>query len=147
MRAEGRRLLELAALTGLAVVQPLLDVLGRSPETFIFRGGGGGDLVLFAVAVAVLPALVLWLVGLLAGLAGPRAREAVHRGTLAVLAAITLLIALKSADLLYGAGALAVAGLVAAGGLWVYHRFRGPRVFLLYLGALPLLAAGAFLLT
>jgi Sulfatase len=147
MRVEGRRLLELAALTGLAVVQPLLDVLGRSPETFIFRGVGGGDLVVFAVAVAVLPALVLWLVGLLAGLAGPRVREAVHRGTLAVLGAITLLVALKSADLLYGAGALAIAVLVAAGGLWLYHRFAGARLFLLYLAVLPLLAVGAFLLT
>ncbi len=92
-RAEIRRLLELAALTGLALVQPLLDVLGRSPETFVFRRVDGADLVVFAVAVALVPALVLWVIGLLSGLLGPRVRRAVHLGALAVLLAIAVLVA------------------------------------------------------
>jgi len=77
-RAELRRLLEVTALTGLAIVQPTLDVLGRSPETFVFRRVDGTQLAVFAVLVAVVPALVLWGAGLLTWLLGARVRAGVH---------------------------------------------------------------------
>ena len=54
---ELRRGAELLALTGLAIVQPVLDVLGNSPETFVFRGVDGAQLVVFALLVALLPGL------------------------------------------------------------------------------------------
>lgn len=144
-RAEARRLLELAALTGLALVQPMLDVLGRSPETFVFRRVDGADLVVFAFVVAVGPAVVLWLVGLLSGLFGARVRRPVHLSELAVLLAIAVLVGLKSADALFGRAALLVAVGAAGLGTLAYLRFRGVRLFLSYLSVLPLLALGAFL--
>ena len=36
----------------------MLDVLGNSPETFVFRGVDGGQLVLFGLLVALVPAAV-----------------------------------------------------------------------------------------
>ena len=64
----------------------MLDVLGRSPETFVFRRVDGVDLVVFAFVVAVDPALVLWLIGLISGLVGDRVRRLVHLGELAAAA-------------------------------------------------------------
>jgi hypothetical protein len=81
---------ELFALVGFVIAQPTLDVLGRAPDFFLFRRADRGDILLLVVAVTVLPALGLWLVELAAGLAGERARRAVHllmvAGLLAVLA-------------------------------------------------------------
>ena len=146
-RVELRRLLELLALTGLALVQPTLDVLGRSPETFVFRGVDGAQLVIFAVLVAVVPALVLWGIGLLTRLAGERVRATVHVVTLGLLAGLAVLVALKSAEALFGLGALLVAGAVAALVVTLYLRVAVARLFLGYLSVLPALAVGAFLFT
>jgi len=146
-RAEIRRLLELAALTGLAFVQPLLDVLGRSPETFVFRRVDGTELIVFAVVVALAPALVLWVVGLLSGLLGARVRRIVHLSELAMLLTVAVLVFLKSSESLFGQPALLVAlGVAGLGGL-AYLRFTGVRLFLAYLSVLPLLAAGMFLVS
>ena len=146
-QAELRRLLEVTALTGLAIVQPTLDVLGRSPETFVFRRVDGTQLAVFAVLVAVVPALVLWAAGLLTGLLGARVRSVAHLATLAGLLVLAVLVALKSADVLFGLAALAVAVGIAALGLVLYRRVAGARLFLEYLALLPVLAVGAFLFT
>ena len=42
-----RSFLELLAVTGLAVAQPLLDVFGRSTEAFIVHDAGKADIVVF----------------------------------------------------------------------------------------------------
>lgn len=147
LRAELRRLLELAALTGLAFVQPTLDVLGRSPETFVFRQVDGVELAVYAVLVALVPALALWLVGLVSRVFGPRVRTTVHLATLGLLVVVAVLVALKSSDVLFGVGALAVGAGVAALGLLAYQRFPVVRLFLAYLSVLPLLAAAMFLFT
>ena len=55
VRAELWRFVELLALCGLAVTQPLLDLYGRNPEQFVGRAGLG-DATLFALAVATVPA-------------------------------------------------------------------------------------------
>ena len=71
-------LLELFALTGLVIAQPLLDVLGRSPDFFLFREADSRDIALLAVAITVVPPLALWALELLAGLCGRRAQRGVH---------------------------------------------------------------------
>jgi hypothetical protein len=142
---EGRRLLEVLGLTGLAVAQPVLDVMGRSPETFVFRGVDGAELVLFALAVALVPGVVLWALGLATGLLGARVRAAVHLVTLGGLAAVAVLAFVRAEDWLRGPAALLVA--MAAGALvgWLAARRPGVRLVFAYLSPLPLLAAGAFL--
>ncbi|HEY8058411.1 MAG TPA: sulfatase-like hydrolase/transferase, partial [Acidimicrobiales bacterium] len=137
----------MVGLTGLAVVQPTLDVLGRSPETFVFRRVDGTQLALFAVLVALVPALLLWGAGLLTGFLGARVRAGVHLGTLAGLLVLAVLVTLKSADVLFGAAALAVAVGIAGLGVVLYRRVAVARLFLRYLAVLPVLAVGAFLFT
>jgi hypothetical protein len=145
VRLELRRLLELAALTGLALVQPTLDVLGRSPETFVFRRVAGTQLVLFAFVVALAPALLLWLVGLVTNAFGARVRRLAHLASLALLAGLATLVALKSALDLFGFAVLACAVGVAVLLVLAYTRLPVVRLFLGYLSVLPLLALGAFL--
>src|SRR5215216_3993160 len=78
---------ELFALVGFAVAQPTLDVLGKAPDFFLFRQAGRGEILVLVLAVTVLPALGLWLVQQVAGLAGERVRRAVHLLTVAGLLA------------------------------------------------------------
>lgn len=145
MRGELRRLAELLALTGLAIVQPVLDVLGRSPETFVFRGVEHGDLVLFALVVAFAPALALWAIGLLVGLAGRRARRVAHVVSIGGLVAVAVLVGVKWADWVHGLPALAVATAAGLGAAALYTRAQPARDFLVYLSPLPLVAALLFL--
>jgi hypothetical protein len=55
--------LELAALAAFAFTRPVLDSFGRSPETFLSRGVTGESVVVFAVAVAFVPAVCVAAVG------------------------------------------------------------------------------------
>ncbi len=143
-RLELRRGAELLALTGLAITQPLLDVLGKSPETFVFRGVEGGAIVVFALVVALVPALVLWLIGLASGLLGPRVRTVVQTATVIGLVTVGVLVGVRLADLASGAAALAIALVGGALGGLLYIRVSQVRLFLLYLSPLPLVAAALF---
>src|SRR5215217_6113372 len=84
VREEGGYLLELLAVTGFAVTQPVLDVFGRSAETFVAEGATAHDVLGFGLAFAVVPAVLLLAVGLLSRPVGPRARQGVHRATVGV---------------------------------------------------------------
>lgn len=66
VKAEVGLALESAALVAFAFSRPVLDSFGRAPETFIAHGAGAPDIVLFALGVAVLPALAVAAIGLLA---------------------------------------------------------------------------------
>jgi hypothetical protein len=81
--------LELCGLCGLAVTQPVLDVLGRSPDFLLLQGLSTVDVVLVAVVFGLLPPVLLWSLGMAAGLAGRRWYRAVH-----VLLVAGLLVAL-----------------------------------------------------
>ncbi len=143
--AEIRRGAELLALTGLAVTQPVLDVLGRSPETFVFRGVDGLQLIAFAAAVVLVPLALAWLPGLLSGLGGERARLVVHVGTVGVLAGLATLVGVRLADWAHGPVALVVAVVAGALAALAYVRVRAVHQFLVYLSPLPVVAALLFL--
>ncbi len=81
-------LLELLALTGLAVAQPVLDVFGKSADTFVAHDAGTADIVAFAAAVTLLPALALWGVELAVAAASQRAARWLHLGLVALLVAV-----------------------------------------------------------
>src|SRR6266705_3738935 len=86
-------LLELFVLTGFVVAQPLLDVTGKAPDFFIFRRADRVDILLLIGAVTILPTLALWLVEVVASVAGERARELVH---LMIVAALLAILALEA---------------------------------------------------
>jgi hypothetical protein len=140
-----RQAAELAALTGFAVAQPILDTFGRSPESFIAVDASTRDIVVFAVAIVAVPllacvaieALVAWLV--------PRALRAVHLAFLAVLVAITLVQILKRQTTWPGRSVFLVAVLVAAGATYAYRRFEAVRTWLAFAAIAPVLFLVLFL--
>jgi hypothetical protein len=98
---------ELFALVGFVVAQPMLDVLGKAPDFFLFRQAGRAEIL----------ALVLWLAELAAGLAGEWARGITHLLLVAGLLAVLALEVGKSLTPVRGPGlaALGVAGGCSAG--------------------------------
>jgi hypothetical protein len=55
-----RRLLALAGLSGVAISQPALSMLGENPEFFIFHEASIWDALALALILACVPALLLW---------------------------------------------------------------------------------------
>src|SRR5699024_9722305 len=83
-----RRSVEIFALSGLAVAQPLLDIFGKAPEHFVLRGVDRGGILAFALIVTFAPPLVLSLVGVLTGFVSAPLSDTVHSATIGVLAVI-----------------------------------------------------------
>ncbi|WP_326554314.1 sulfatase-like hydrolase/transferase [Micromonospora sp. NBC_01813] len=136
-------LLELIALSGLGVAQPLLDVIGRSPDFFFFHGAGAVAVLALVAIVVLLPPALLWGVELLAGLlAGAVVRRWAHRVLLAGLATLLAVQAGKSLTDLRGPLLMVVAAVAAVAAVAGYARFAvsrqvlrvaavGPLVFVL----------------
>jgi hypothetical protein len=146
-RPGARALGELAALSGIAIAQPILDVMGRSPDFFIFRRATRSDIVAVAVFVAVAPAAALWVVEWLAAvLVGSRAWRRVHLAAIVGLGAVVAIQLLKAATPVRGV-ALAVLA-VAAGGVatGAYTASRGLRSWLVLMAPSGVVFAALFLL-
>jgi len=143
-RTLGKNALHLTVLWAFAVAQPLFELLGKTPEFFVARGSTGGDVVVFALVLAVAAPAALVGVEALAGLASSRAASATHLVLVALLSAViadevirkhthsTLLVFLTAA--LLGA-AFAVA----------YARTRAIPLVLTVLAPVPLIFLGVFL--
>ena len=121
------RLLVLAGLCGLAVVQPVLDLLGNNPTALRFRGVEGAQIVLFAFAVVVVPPIVLWLLGLAAGLVDRTVGWYVHLATVAGLFALVGVLLSKA---LVVNTAVNVLGAVAAAGAGTVAYLRVDAMYL-----------------
>ncbi len=130
-------------LWAFAVAQPLFDLLGDNPQFFALRGWPGGDIVVFALIVALVPPLVLAGVEALVELADPRAARVLHLGLVVVLVGAFVLQLLSIAATV---PALAIA--LAAGGAaaLVYARVRPARSLLSMLAPAPLIFLALFLL-
>ncbi len=89
LRSEGSALVEILGLATIALTQPVLDVFGRDPGTFIIRGVEGFEIVAFAVLVALLPASVLFGFELLVGRVS-RQRPLTHLLICTVLGALAI---------------------------------------------------------
>jgi hypothetical protein len=139
-------LLELIALTGFVVAQPLLDVLGHSPDFLLFRQADARDIVLLAVAITVVPPLVLWGVAVAAGLLGGPVRRVVHLAlVVGLLGLLGLEVAKKLAPL--RGPALAVVGtLVGLCGGLLYRKRPALRMWLHFLWPAPIVFLLVFLL-
>ena len=149
LREELRYFLEIVALTGFVIAQPILDVFGRSPETFVFRGADGGDVVLFALMVVAVPPVVLAAGAALTNVAGPTARRGAQVVVLSVLFGVLALQVVKKVTGVRD-GALLVVAVVAGVAfglaylrvsplrLWVRYASVGPALFLvMFLVASP----------
>ncbi len=81
----------LAALWALAVIQPLLSLLGSNPEFFVARDNTGGQIVVFALLVTLVPPLVATGIEALLNLISSRARWAFHLTLVALLFALLVI--------------------------------------------------------
>ncbi|MEV4482905.1 sulfatase-like hydrolase/transferase [Micromonospora coxensis] len=144
-RAELRRLLEVTALVGLAVTQPLLDVLGRSPDFFLFHRAEPGDVLLLVALVAVLPTVAVGALGLATRLAGVRARGLAHTAVVGLLLAALAVQAGRHATGLRGVPLLLVAGVLGAAGAAAHRRWRAPGRVLRVAAAGPPVFVALFL--
>src|SRR3954468_6994230 len=91
LRTVSRRGAHLAALSALAFAQPLFDILGKNPAFFAVRGSSSGEIVAFALALTLLPPLVLIAVEFAVGLVSAAAAWALHLVFVAELVAVIVL--------------------------------------------------------
>lgn len=78
---------ELAGLCALAIAEPIFEELQQGLEVYPGLEVRGREIVVFAIAMVVGPATLLWIVELLAGLARAAARKVVHAAIVAFLIA------------------------------------------------------------
>jgi hypothetical protein len=140
-------LLELFVLTGFVVAQPLLDVTGKAPDFFIFRRADRLDMLLLIGVVTVLPALALWAVELVAGVAGTAVRRFAHLAIVTWLLAIFALEGGKKLLPLRGRPLVITAAVVALAVGLLYVKQGWVRLWLRYLAPAPLLFALLFATT
>jgi hypothetical protein len=119
-------------------------LLGRNAEFFAVRHSTAWDIILFALAVVLVPPALLLGVQLLAAAADRRLAEGFQLGSVALLVAIVALQALtRVMDV--ASVAVPVAALIGSGAALAYARLAPVRSFLTVLGPAPVVFLGLFL--
>jgi hypothetical protein len=136
---------QLAVLSGFALAEPLLDILGRNPEFFAIRRSTSSQIVLFALAVTLLPPLALLAAELLVRIVNRTAADVLHLAFVAGLVGVIALHVLTSDSGLSGAGALVVAGAVGSLGALLYRSAAPVGSFLTVLAPAPVVFLALFL--
>ena len=138
-------LLELFALTGLAVAQPLLDVTGKAPDFFLLHRSDRAQILLLVALIVLVPAAGLWAAEVLAWLvAGERVRRLVHLVWVTGLFCLLALEVAKKLTPLRGRRLVLAALVVGLAAGWVYARWAPIRLWLRYLAPAPLVFALVF---
>ncbi|MFI7621631.1 sulfatase-like hydrolase/transferase [Micromonospora echinofusca] len=143
-RTELGRLAEVAGLVGLVVTQPLLDVLGRSPDFFLFHRAERREILLLVALVALVPTAAVALLGALSRLAGRAARAATHTLLVGLLLAALAVQVGRHGTPLRGVPLLVLAAAVGVAGAAAHRRWRAPGRALRLAAAGPLLFVGLF---
>lgn len=144
-RREGSAFVELLALTGFAVAQPVLDIFGRAPTQFVFRQAQRLDILVFALAVTFALPVALLAVEALVGLVWPAGRRALHYLFAGVLiAAFTVQAARGLVD---GAPLFAAAAVVGTAGAVLCYFARAARLWLRFASVAPAAFLALFLFT
>ncbi len=142
-REAGGRLLELLALTGFVVAQPLFDVMSGSVEFLVFRQVQGLEVVALAALIVLLPPLGLWALGWLVSAASPRAGRITHAAIVAALVALFLAQVLRRVT---SGATLAVATVLASAAIvGGYLAWPTARRWLRATAIAPSVLAGLFL--
>ena len=133
--------LHLLVLSAFALAQPLFDLLGKNAEFFGARGSTGWDVVLFALALVIVPPAVLLAIE---AMTPRRARPVVHYVFVAALVGLLVLQAIRS---LGAPGWLLVAlsTIAGAAAAAVYARFGAARMVVTALAPAPVLFLALFL--
>jgi hypothetical protein len=125
----------LFGLAGVAVTQPLLDLFGRNPTFFVAGHYETGQIVAFAVIVALVPGVVVFAVTTLPGLAFRRLADVWHTVGVALLAGLFGLVLCRTLHIDRLRYVLVAVLLLAATVALVERRSRTARQFLALLAA------------
>ncbi|HEV2070734.1 MAG TPA: sulfatase-like hydrolase/transferase [Acidimicrobiales bacterium] len=143
-RREGRCFVEIFALCGFVVAQPVLGSFGESPETFVAADASARTIVAFGLAVVLLPALAVWAVVAATGLVGARLRQVAQTAAVGLLVGVFVSLSTGQGSpnppLLVGAAV--AAGLVAA---VAYEQFTAARLYLVFASVGPVAFLALFL--
>jgi len=137
-RREARCFIEFFALTGIAIVQPVFDVLRRnSNDIFVIGGASRIQIIALIVFFLFVPPLGLWAVEVAAGLIAPKARRFVHAGLCgAVVGFFALEVVWRQTDL-GSAFRITIAIVCALAAVALLLRFSVAGMFLRYLAFAP----------
>lgn len=142
---EALSFIELFALVGLAVAQPVFEKLGGNPELFLLWRTTRLELVLLTAILLFAVPFLFWAVEFLVGCAVPRARRFVH-ATLLGLAAGSIAVQALKATTGFGPAVLIVGGV--AGGVIIAGarlRWQATATWLRVLAIAPLVFGSLFL--
>ncbi len=145
VRRDFTRLAGLLGICGFAITQPVLGVFGDAPEQFVFRGASTTDIILFALLVAIGPAVLLWLPGVLAGLPSDRAGNVAHLAAVTLGLFVGLLQAIHHLLGTAGPAKALLAALAAGVGAWLYRRFEPARSWAQLMAFSSVIFVGLFL--
>ncbi len=148
-RVRPRGLLSPAAhivvLSAFAVAQPLYYLFSKNAEFFAVRGSTPSDIVVFTLAILLLPPAVLLLIEWLAAFIGERVWWVVHVLFVAGLSSLVLLLGEKRFAENAGTSLVVLAALVGAAAAFAYVRLATVRSFLTILLPAPFIFAALFL--
>lgn len=137
--------LHLAAFWALAIVQPLLSLLGKEPDFFVARDNTGGQIILWVLLLTILPPLLATLLEALINLLSPFARWLLHLAICWILLSAIALQLVKQ----FGDGPawpmIFVALLLGALLVWAYAKARFVRSMSDILTVAPLVILVSFL--
>ena len=133
--------IELFAAWGIAVSQPLLDLLADNPDAFVSRNFTQRGIVMFTISLVVLPPLVMWVVTsrFMRGLG-----RLVERVLVSLLLAVFVAQIVKNVLDLGGKRYLLVAAAASAVTIVAYIASSSLRRWLRLLALAPLLATSLF---
>jgi hypothetical protein len=146
-RSEIRALLELLALTGIALTRPALDILRRNPAIFVTQGTSKTQLIALTLGLVLVAPALLWGAEVVAGLAFPPSRRFVHLALIGFVVAVIGVEVLKKQTSLAPAALVGGGLLVGALGAFFVVRFAAVRMWLHYLAIAPAIFAVLFLLS
>ena len=130
------RIVHLLVLATLAISQPLLSILGENPTFFTAHSSSPGQIIAFALLVALAPTFVISVVMLAAHARTDRLGQHFFRGA---MAALTFLFVIQVVDVIGGLAWLVTAIAIAAtyGLMMLYLRHDRVRSVVSVLAVLP----------
>jgi hypothetical protein len=143
-RTVGRRAAVVLGLSGLAVAQPLLDLFGRNPQFFVAGNYSDAQIVLFALAITLVPPAIAVGAIAVATVIDRRAGTVVFAVAVAVLGAAFALAVLRNVGVDRDVLVWVLAVAAAFGVAFLVVRTRPGRLFTSYLAVANVLFLGVF---
>lgn len=114
-------------LSGLALAQPLFDVLSRGAEFFVARQSRPAELVIFAILASFLVPAFIVALEYIFGLLGKPYRKILHYSFVAIAASIIFLPPMKRLESVPETTLLIAAGVSGSVVVWIYVRLQPMR--------------------